>query len=434
MPKNDIKLPKGTIIPNHIAIILDGNRRWARAKGLPTFAGHKAGFEAGMEIARASRAWGVHTFTVWGFSTENWDRSQEELSYLFKLFRRMVKVVEDEAEKDDIRLIHLGRKDRLPSDLVKYIEDVEKKTKNHKSHVFNVALDYGGHDEILRATKKIIEDKIPVKKLDEKLFTSYLDTKDQPYPYVDLFIRTSGEQRTSGFLPWQLNYSEYLWETVNLPDMTPRRLADDILDFSRRRRRFGGNDKEGHFAFDPKLTAKLELSWWRLSKIPEGVRLRDYAVDHLIEQYGISKKLAKEAAKYLIEALVEENDEKWDKAKEKMKEFYRLIKSEVKLAFEPKIVASMEVDFNRKMKGKDTFKAAADAEELACQHLAEVYRISLLQAAKAARLRVLAGVEKNLALAAHSTGSGSSRIADEHWEKAEDYLQKYYSALKERVA
>lgn len=425
MSTNKITFPKDTVIPNHIAIILDGNRRWARSKGLPTLMGHKAGFEAGMEIARASRSWGVHTFTVWGFSTENWDRSQDEISYLFKLFKKMVKTVEDEAERDDIRFIHLGRKDRLPADLIKYIEQVEEKTKKHKSHVFNVALDYGGHDEILRATKKIIDDKIPAKKLDEKLFASYLDTDDQPYPYVDLFIRTSGEQRTSGFMPWQLNYAEYVWETVNLPDMTPRRLADDILDFSRRRRRFGGNDSATHFSFDPKLTAKLELSWWRLSKIPEGVRFRDYAADHLIEQYGISKKLAKEAAKYLIEALVEENDEKWDKAKEKMKKFYELIKGEIKLAFEPKIVASMEVDFAKKMKGKDTFRAAADAEELACEHLAEVYRISLLQAAKAARLRVLAGVEKNLALAG---------LGEEHWGRAEDYLQKYYSALKERVA
>lgn len=425
MTKNDLTLPKGTIIPDHIAIILDGNRRWARSHGLPTLLGHKAGFDAGLELARASRKWGVHTFTVWGFSTENWDRSAEEISYLFKLFKKMVKVVENEAEKDDIRFIHLGRKDRLPQDLVKCIEKVEEKTKNNKGHIFNVALDYGGHDEILRAVKGIVDDGIPSKKIDEKLFASYLDTKGQPYPYVDLFIRTSGEQRTSGFLPWQLNYAEYVWETVNLPDMTPERLHDDVLDFSRRRRRFGANDSVNHFTFDPKLTAKLELSWWRLSKIPEGVRLRDYAAKHLCEQYGLSKELAKEAVKYLLESIIEENDEKWDRSKEKMKEFYRLIKSEVKLAFEPKIVASMEVDFNKKMKGKDTIESAADAEELAQKHLAEVYRISVLQAAKAARLRVLAGVEKNLAL----RGMG-----EEHWEKAEDYLQKYYAALKERVA
>lgn len=425
MSEKEIKLPKGTVVPNHIAIILDGNRRWARAKGLPTLAGHKAGFEAGMKVARASREWGVHTFTVWGFSTENWDRSPDEISYLFKLFKRMVGVVEKEAMEDDIRFIHLGREDRLPSELVAYIKKVEEKTKNNKSHVFNVALDYGGHDEILRAVKKIVDDQVPSKKIDEKLFTSYLDTKDQPYPFVDLFLRTSGEQRTSGFLPWQLNYAEYYWELSNLPDMTPRKLADVILDYSRRRRRFGGNDTVEHLKFDPKITANLELSWWRLSNIPEGMRLRDYAMMHLKEKYGLSKDLAKEAVKFFIEAIAEEKDEKWDKAKEKMKRFYEVIKGEIKLAFEPKIVASMEVDFNRKMLKKDSIASASDAEDIACKHLAEVYRISVLQAAKAAHLRVLAGVEKNLALAG---------LGEEHWLKAEDYLQKYYSALKERVA
>lgn len=424
MPEK-ITFPKGTVVPNHIAIILDGNRRWARARGLPTLAGHKAGFEAGMKVARASREWGVHTFTVWGFSTENWDRSPDEISYLFKLFKRMVGVVEKEAMEDDIRFIHLGREDRLPSELVSYIKKVEEKTKNNKSHVFNVALDYGGHDEILRAVKKIVDDQVPSKKIDEKLFTSYLDTKDQPYPFVDLFLRTSGEQRTSGFLPWQLNYAEYYWELSNLPDMTPRKLADVILDYSRRRRRFGGNDTVEHLKFDPKITANLELSWWRLSNIPEGMRLRDYAMMHLKEKYGLSKDLAKEAVKFFIEAIAEEKDEKWDKAKEKMKKFYEVIKGEIKLAFEPKIVASMEVDFNRKMLKKDSIASASDAEDIACKHLAEVYRISVLQAAKAAHLRVLAGVEKNLALAG---------LGEEHWLKAEDYLQKYYSALKERVA
>ena len=418
-------LPKGTIIPNHIAIILDGNRRWARARGLPTLAGHKAGFEAGMKIAKASRGWGVHTFTVWGFSTENWDRSPEEISYLFKLFRKMVGVVEKEAMEDDVRFIHLGREDRLPPELVAYIKKVEEKTKDNKSHVFNVALDYGGHDEILRAVRKIVDDKVPTKKIDEKLFTSYLDTKDQPYPFVDLFLRTSGEQRTSGFLPWQLNYAEYYWELSNLPDMTPIKLADVILDYSRRRRRFGGNDTVEHLRFDPRITARLELSWWRLSNIPVGMRLRDYAMMHLKEKYGLSKDLAREAVKYFIEAIAEEKDEKWDKAKEKMKKFYEVIKDEIKLAFEPKIVASMEVDFNRKMLKKDSIASASEAEVIACKHLAEVYRISILQATKAAHLRVLAGVEKNLALAG---------LGEEHWLKAEDYLQKYYSALKERVA
>ena len=421
----NIALPKGTIVPNHIAIILDGNRRWARSKGLPTLQGHLAGFEAGMKIAKAARNWGVHTFTVWGLSTENWDRSPKELAYLMKLYWKMVSTVEEEAKKDDIRFVHLGRKDRIPRSLALYIKRIEAKTKNNKTHIFNAAIDYGGHDEILRATRKIIDAGVNSSELDEKTFASFLDTGDQPYPYVDLFIRTSGEQRTSGFLPWQLNYAEYYWELDHLPDMTPEKLRDMILDFSRRRRRFGGNDTAQHIAFNPGVTARLEIDWWRLRNIPTGVRIRDYAMKHLREQYGLSKKLAFEAAKYLVEAIAEEKDEKWEKATERMKKFYELIKGEVKLAFEPKIVASMEVDFERKMEGKDSVASASDAEGLATEHLAEVYRISLLQAAKAAHLRVLAGVEKNLALAG---------LGEEHWVKAEDYLQKYYRALKERVA
>ncbi|MGA3292301.1 MAG: polyprenyl diphosphate synthase [Candidatus Microgenomates bacterium] len=418
-------LPEGTIVPNHIAFILDGNRRWARSHGFPTLEGHKAGFEAGMEMARAARRWGVHTFTVWGLSTENWDRSPKELAYLMKLYWNMVSVVEKEAEKDDIKFVHLGRKDRIPKALALYIKRIENKTKNNKTHIFNAAIDYGGRDEIVRATQKIVKAGIKAEDIDEKLISSYLDTHDQPYPDVDLLIRTSGEQRTSGFMMWQANYAEFYWEVDHLPSMTPRKLADIILDYSRRRRRFGGNDTVNHFAFDPKITAKLELSWWRLANVPEGMRLRDYAMKHLKEQYGLSKELAKEAAKYMVEALIEEKDEKWDKAKEDMKKFYQLLKSEVKLAFEPRIVASMEVDFAREMGNKDSVASASEAEKLACQHLAEVYRISLLQAAKAAHLRVLAGVEKNLALAG---------LGKEHWDKAEDYLQKYYSALKERVA
>jgi undecaprenyl diphosphate synthase len=405
----NVILPKGTIVPNHIAIILDGNRRWARAKGLPTLEGHKAGFEAGLAIARASRKWGVHTFTVWGLSTENWDRSPKELAYLMKLYWKMVTVVEEEAKKDDIRFVHIGRKDRIPKSLAAYIRRIEEKTKDNKSNIFNVGIDYGGRDEIVRATQKIIKAGVKPEEVTEKLMSNYMDTGDQPYPDVDLFIRTSGEQRTSGFLMWQSHYAEFYWELDHLPDMTPRKLANIILDYSRRRRRFGGNDKEEHFTFDPKITAKLELSWWRLKNIPEGVRIRDYAMQHLKEQYGLSKNLALEAAKYLIEALAEEKDEKWDAATEKMKKFYELIKNEVKLAFEPKLVAYLEVKMNKE-KGEN--------EETQKELISETYRVSLFQAAKAAHLRVLAMIEGNKG----------------NWTKAEDYLQKYYSALKERVA
>lgn len=421
-----INLPKGTIVPDHIAMVLDGNRRWARARGLEPWKGHYYGYEAVNKLSKAARNLGVHTFTVWAWSTENWDRPQKEIDAIMDLFRKALKEKEKEFHKDKVALVHLGRKDRLPKDISSELTRIEAETAKYSNkNIFNLAVDYGGRDEIIRAVKRIVEDNISSDKIDEDLFNKYLDTKGQPYPNPDLFIRTSGEQRTSGLMPWQMTYTEYYYATEHLPDFSPDKLKDAILDFSRRRRRFGGNDTVEHFKFDPKVTAKLELSWWRLSKIPEGVRLRDYAMEHLRQQYGLSKKLAKDAAVLLVESIAEENDEKWDKARDRLIKFYQIIKDEVKLAFEPKIVASMEVDFNKKMKGKDTFKAAADAEEIACEHLAEVYRISLLQAAKAARLRVLAGVEKNLALAG---------MGNEHWERAEDYLQKYYSALKERVA
>ena len=185
---SNIVLPQGTTVPDHIAVILDGNRRWARAKGIPTLQGHKAGFEAGMKIAQAARNWGVHTFTVWGLSTENWDRSPRELAYLMKLYWKMVSEVEKEAKKDDIRFVHLGRKDRIPKSLAFYIRSLEDKTRNNKSHIFNAAIDYGSRDEIVRATQKIIGSGVKPENIDEKLFASYLDTGDQPYPNVDLYM------------------------------------------------------------------------------------------------------------------------------------------------------------------------------------------------------------------------------------------------------
>jgi hypothetical protein len=326
-----------------------------------------------------------------------------------KLYWKMITTIEEEAKKDDIRFVHLGRKDRIPKSLALYIKRIEEKTKNNKSNIFNVGIDYGGRDEIVRATQKIIKNGVKQEDVTEKLMSLYMDTGDQPYPDVDLYIRTSGEQRMSGFLMWQANYAEFYWELDHLPDMTPMKLANMILDYSRRRRRFGGDDKVEHFAFDPKITAKLELSWWRLRNVPEGMRIRDYAMKHLKEQYGLSKTLAIQAAKLLIESIAEEKDEKWDKATEKMRKFYQLIKDEVKLAFEPKLIAYLEVKM-RKEKGEN--------EETAKELISETYRVSLFQAAKAAHLRVLAMVEGNKG----------------DWAKAEDYLQKYYKALKERVA
>ena len=164
-----------------------------------------------------------------------------------------------------------------------------------------------------------------------------------------------------------------------------------------------------HFTFDPHLVANLELKWWRLAKLPYGVSLMEYAVKHMREQYGLSKKLAKEAAGYMLYAIRYQDKNKLDKAKNSLKKFYKLIKGELKLAFEPEIVATLAVELN---------KTKGESEELTKEHTAEVYRISLFQAAKAAHLRVLANAAKNKG----------------DWERAEDYLEKYYSALKERIA
>lgn len=420
MSDANILLPKGTVVPSHIAMILDGNRRWARARGLKPWQGHLYGFKALEKLAEASRQLGVHTFTVWAFSTDNWERPQKEIDAIMDIFRRALKEKEKEFHRDRVALVHLGRKDRLPADIRKELTRIEADTAKYAAnHIFNIAVDYGGRDEIVRATQKMID--AGVKKIDEKTFTGFLDTAGQPYPDPDLFIRTSGEQRTSGLLPWQMAYSEYYFEEKHLPDFTPLDLKAAILDFSRRRRRFGGNDAVEHLTFNPELTANLEIKWWRLGKVPEGMRLRDYVMKHIKEQYGLSKELTKDAARLMAEALVEENENKWDLAKGKLKKFYELMKDELKLAFEPEIVASLEVKMRKELGDKDASGAEATAREL----YAEVYRISLLQAAKAAHLRILAEVERGLA---------DAGLGNEHWAKAEDYLTKYYRALKERVA
>lgn len=412
-------------MPDHIAVILDGNRRWARARGLSPTDGHKAGYYAMRKVIEAARKLGVHTLTVWGFSTENWERPGPEINKIMKLVGHALHDVADEAHREQIRFVHLGRKDRLPKTLLSYITKLEEETKHYKKYVLNLALDYGGRDEIIRATKKIIADGIDESKIDEKLFSSYLDTANQPYPYPDLFIRTSGEQRNSGFLPWQMVYTEYYWERDHLPDMSAEKLREAILDYSRRRRRFGGNDAVEHLRFKPEVTAKFELAWWRLSKIPQGTKFIDYVAAHLREQFGLSAVLASKAAKYMTEAFVEGNSRKWEKAAKTMKKFYSLVRDELKLAFEPSIVASLDVKLLQKMQDKQEIVSQGEVEDLSRALLAEVYRISDFQAAKPAHLRALATLERDRA----ERGEG-----EEHWDNAKEYLVKYYKALKDRVA
>ncbi len=415
-------LPVGTKVPDHIAIIPDGNRRWARARGVNTLQGHKKGFERAVELGRAARRAGVHTVSLWGFSTENWDRSPREVDYLMKLYVKLIDDYLKEADEDEVRLIHLGRKDRIPKFLMKKITEAEEKTRHHKRHVANLAIDYGGHDDILRAVRAMVKDGLTPEEIDKSTFENYLDTKDQPYPYVDLLIRTSGEQRTSGLLLWQMEYAEMYWEESHFPDFTTDKLREAIIDYSRRRRRFGGNDAHEHFKFKPAVTAKLEVKWWRLANIPQGTRFTDYAISHLKEQWGLSKQLAKDAAHLMVTAFIDCEKEKWQEAQEKLKQCYELIKSEAKLAFEPALAAKLQMSLWQKAQNSGS---VSELDATSRELVSEVYRISDFQAAKAAHLMSLATVERELA-----TGDEN----DPHWKKAEDYLEKYYLALKERVA
>ncbi len=420
-----LTLPKGTVVPNHIALIMDGNGRWARSHGLPATKGHEAGAKAVRDVIDAARDWGIHTITLWGFSTENWKRSPKEVHKILSLVKIYLQKELEIAHRDKVRFVHLGRKTRLPGDLLRMIEKVERETKDYTNHQLNLALDYGGREEILRAVQKIVEDGVPAKKIDEVLFSSYLDTAGQKYPEPDLLIRTSGEQRTSGLLPWQMVYSEFYFEEVHLPDITPAKLRNAILDFSRRRRRFGAKDKVYHFKFQPEMTAKFELAWWRLRNIPQGTAFGEYAMKHLSEQFGLSAHLAKEAAVLMAQAVKDGEAQKWESAKKPMKKFYELLKEELKLAFEPSLAASLEVKFWQDTRNKESIEEAVSVEDTAKELYAEVYRISLFQAAKLAHLRVLATVEQNLA----QRGMG-----EQHWEQAEVYLERFYKELKQRVA
>lgn len=226
-------------IPNHIAIIPDGNRRWAREHGLPSFEGHRKGFDVAIKIGRKIRALGVHTLTMWAFSTENWDRTSEEINYLMKMYEIFIEKNLKEAMREKIKIIHLGRKDRIPKSLLKKIQDSESKTKNFKNYILNIALDYGGRDEIVRSIHRMSKQKNNLNNLTIEQFNNFLDTTNQPHPNPDLVIRTSGEQRTSGLMIWQAAYAEYVFLQKHFPDLTDDDIQSAVEEYSKRQRRFG---------------------------------------------------------------------------------------------------------------------------------------------------------------------------------------------------
>jgi len=223
----------------HLAIIPDGNRRWAKERNLPTFYGHKRGLDQSIKLARKARDLGIKVLTFWAFSTENWQRSKEEVDYLMRLYKIMIDRTIREAMKEKIRILHLGRKDRLEKSLLKKIIEAEEKTKTFNRYFLAIALDYGGQDEILRAIKRIREEKVDVNDLNIEIFNQFLDSRDLPYPFPDLVIRTSGEIRTSGFMIWQAAYSEWIFSPKYFPDFTPDDLQECIQEYKNRQRRFG---------------------------------------------------------------------------------------------------------------------------------------------------------------------------------------------------
>jgi undecaprenyl diphosphate synthase len=227
-------------LPSHIAIIPDGNRRWARERRIPVFEGHRRGYQRVIEIGRAARKMGIKHLTFWGFSTENWHRSKEEVNYLMTLFKQMIDQSLKDALKEKIKIIHLGRKDRFDETLRLKIKKAEEQTKNFNDYYLMIALDYGGRDEILRAVKKLCQTNVfnsNIVNLTELDFENFLDTKTIPSP--DLVIRTSGETRTSGFMIWQAAYAEWIFYEKFFPDFTSEDLSKCINEYQNRQRRFG---------------------------------------------------------------------------------------------------------------------------------------------------------------------------------------------------
>lgn len=224
-------------MPEHIAIILDGNRRWAKQRNMPSILGHKEGVKNLEEMVRFLDKQGLKYLTVYAFSTENFKRSKEEVTYLMKIFNvYMDKII----KKDDfnIKINILGTKDGLSKDLINKIEKVEEKTKNNTGLIFNIAFNYGGRHEIIDAVNKILEDG-NIKSITEEEFSKFLYTKDMKDP--DLLIRTSGEKRLSNFLLWQLAYTEFYFSKKMWPEFKKEDMIEAIIEYNNRNRRYGGN-------------------------------------------------------------------------------------------------------------------------------------------------------------------------------------------------
>ena len=228
-------------VPQHIAIILDGNDRWAKAKGMPRNYGHAQGSKNVEKICEEAWRMGIKYLTVYAFSTENWSRPENEVAALMKLLRNYMKTCLKTAAKNDMKIRVIGDIEPLDDDIKSRIRELEAATTDNGGLNFTIALNYGSRDELTRAAQKMAKDcaegKIKAEEIDESVFETYLDTHGIPDP--DMMIRTSGEQRLSNYLLWQLAYSEFYFTDVPWPDFTKEELVKAIEEYNHRHRRFG---------------------------------------------------------------------------------------------------------------------------------------------------------------------------------------------------
>lgn len=236
----------GLKIPQHVAVILDGNGRWAKQRHMPRTYGHKVGSQVVEDMLSVVDDLGVKYFTVYAFSTENWKRSQGEVSTLMTILRSYLKGCVKKSMDNNVRCRVIGRREELSDDIIASIEKLEEKTKNNTGLNFTIAINYGGRDEITRAVRKLAtqvsEGKLQASDITEQLISANLDTWELPDP--DLLIRTSGEQRLSNYLPWQLAYTEFYFTDVHWPDFNKEELIKAFEKYNKRERRFGGVKEE----------------------------------------------------------------------------------------------------------------------------------------------------------------------------------------------
>jgi undecaprenyl diphosphate synthase len=231
-------IPPPDQIPRHVAIIMDGNGRWANERGLPRPLGHRAGTDNVRTVLHASVEFGIQYLTIYAFSTENWHRPVDEVEGLFGIMAEVIRSETEDLHQNGVCIRHLGRSDNLPPSLVAAIKEAIALTRDNRRLVLNVAFNYGGRAELVDAVQNIINDQIPAKDVTEDTISRYLYTAGQPDP--DLIIRTAGEMRLSNFLIWQSAYSEYYTTSTYWPDFDREQLRLALVSYARRQRRFGG--------------------------------------------------------------------------------------------------------------------------------------------------------------------------------------------------